>query len=634
MTQILSNMINKKDVQTILLTIEESLKVAGEILLADFHQPNGPRGSGGKAPADTEAEFAMRAIIKKHFPQHRVIGEELPSENDDQKQSPFVWLLDPNDGTVSYIKGYRGSASSIGLLYQGQPIAGGVYAYAYPNHSGDLIMGGMPEIFGGVTRNGVLCPIPKSRDPKKAIIAISQGADDSSLANSAQLKPSRYLAIPSIAYRLALAAVDEVQVGVSVNGPVAYDLAGGHALLKAQGRDLYYAPHQPYTYNAYAQGPYSNQFAGGDSELCALVLANDLNQPRAQPDQKDHPYPLCQPRKVKSQMSTDERLNRAQGALLGMMSGDALGSLVEFQSSASILRQYPNGVTEMKDGGTFHKLAGQVTDDSEMAISLARSIIQHKGYDQASAAVGYVRWLNSHPFDVGITTRTSLSPALKALRKQASPQQVLDEALKHASLESQANGALMRITPIALYAAGQNLSDDDAAELARLDALITHPHLACQDANAVFVVALKRAILGGGTPQEIYQHALQWAEQTQLTQSVLERLRQAAHTAPTEGKGWVLIGLQAAFYALLHHQNPSDAIHWAISLGHDTDTNAAIVGALLGAVHGLTTLPSSWIRAVITSRPSPELGRGSCHRPKWLWSCDALLMSEELISDL
>ena len=67
----------------------------------------------------------------------------------------------------------------------------------------------------------------------------------------------------------------------------------------------------------------------------------------------------------------DPRLDRARGCLLGQLAGDSLGSLVEFQGPAEIRRRYPNGVRDLEDGGTFDTLAGQPTDDSEMALAHA-----------------------------------------------------------------------------------------------------------------------------------------------------------------------------------------------------------------------------------------------------------------------
>jgi ADP-ribosylglycohydrolase len=72
-------------------------------------------------------------------------------------------------------------------------------------------------------------------------------------------------------------------------------------------------------------------------------------------------------------MGIDKR-SKAQGCLLGQLAGDALGSLVEFQSPGEIRRSYTDGVRELADGGTWNTIAGQPTDDSEMALLLARML--------------------------------------------------------------------------------------------------------------------------------------------------------------------------------------------------------------------------------------------------------------------
>jgi ADP-ribosylglycohydrolase len=312
------------------------------------------------------------------------------------------------------------------------------------------------------------------------------------------------------------------------------------------------------------------------------------------------------------------------------MAGDALGSLVEFQSAERIQKRYPNGVREMADGGTFDKIAGQVTDDCEMAISLGRSILKAGTYHNGEAAVAYAHWRASNPFDIGNTTRASLDPALRALSDGRSPEVVASRASGFALPESQANGALMRVTPLAIWGAGTDLTDDELASAARADASLTHIHPVCQDANAVYVIAMRYALTAPRGPREVYDYALQWARDAEVEPSVLERLELAEREGPDSGKGWVLNAFQAAFHALLHFSY-DEGVSWAISIGADTDTNAAITGGLLGAVHGIDDIPAEWTRAVITSRPHFDLGRGRCVRPKWLWSCDALLLAEALL---
>src|ERR1700733_4258485 len=103
-----------------------------------------------------------------------------------------------------------------------------------------------------------------------------------------------------------------------------------------------------------------------------------------------------------------ETLLRAEGCLLGQLAGDSLGSLVEWQPPSEILRRYPNRVRELADGGTWDTIAGQPTDDSEMALMLARMLVEERQYDAEEARKAYVFWLNSQPFDCGTTVSAGL----------------------------------------------------------------------------------------------------------------------------------------------------------------------------------------------------------------------------------
>jgi fructose-1,6-bisphosphatase/inositol monophosphatase family enzyme len=126
----------------------DAARAAGAILRAEFHRPGGPRGSGGHAPADEEAEQLIRQRLLATYPKWGYRGEETGFV---AGAEPFLWLVDPNDGTSSFLKGYRGSAVSIALLQDEVPVLGVVYAFAYPDDDGDLIAWaeGCP-----LTRNG------------------------------------------------------------------------------------------------------------------------------------------------------------------------------------------------------------------------------------------------------------------------------------------------------------------------------------------------------------------------------------------------------------------------------------------------------------------------------------------------
>ncbi len=108
-------------------------------------------------------------------------------------------------------------------------------------------------------------------------------------------------------------------------------------------------------------------------------------------------------------VDTDGIVDRAQGCLLGQLAGDALGSLVEFETPETIRRMYPGGVRELADGGTWDTLAGQPIDDSELALMLARTLVERGRYDREAARRAYVRWLESGPFDCGNTIAAGLT---------------------------------------------------------------------------------------------------------------------------------------------------------------------------------------------------------------------------------
>ena len=304
------------------------------------------------------------------------------------------------------------------------------------------------------------------------------------------------------------------------------------------------------------------------------------------------------------------RLARAHGCLLGQVAGDNLGALVEFQTADEVARAYPEGPRRLVDGGRWDLLAGQPTDDSEMALALARSIEGGGGYDPGRALEAYQRWGASSPFDVGHTVSAAL---------QGRP----DEG-------SQANGSLMRASPLGVLA--HRLPPHEAAELARADSHLTHPHPVCGDSVAAFVVALAHAIDHGDGGEAAHAAALRWARDAPAAPPVRVALEAATHTAPRcdgASQGWVLIALQNAFHELRHARTVEDGLARTILRGGDTDTNAAIAGALLGAVHGREGLPAQWRSMILSCHPVP--GVAARPRPMAYWPVDVMELAERLL---
>lgn len=99
---------------------------SGETILPFFRTSLGivnksDKGFDPVTEADRAAEAVMRRLIKANFPQHGIIGEEFGNERDD---ADYVWVLDPIDGTKSFIAGFPTWGTLIGLLHKGTPVFG------------------------------------------------------------------------------------------------------------------------------------------------------------------------------------------------------------------------------------------------------------------------------------------------------------------------------------------------------------------------------------------------------------------------------------------------------------------------------------------------------------------------------
>ncbi len=305
--------------------------------------------------------------------------------------------------------------------------------------------------------------------------------------------------------------------------------------------------------------------------------------------------------------------SRARGCLLGQLCGDALGSQVEFQDRNQISFDYPDGVCDMVDGGTFNTIAGQPTDDSEMALVLARSLISEKRFDKERVREGYQKWLMSGPFDCGNTVWSGLEG--------------------ERSFRSQANGALMRISPLGIFGAGRSL--DDVAEWARQDASITHPNPVCQQASALVAMAIANAI-GEGTDNIALLEAIRcWATDMDADPLLLEAIAAVDQESwidrAGERAGWVVVALQNALRQLVTAPDLEAAIVDTASRGGDSDTNAAICGALLGSVYGLDALPERWVETVLNCRPKAGLEGVLQPRPEEYWPVDGMEIADRLL---
>jgi ADP-ribosylglycohydrolase len=201
-------------------------------------------------------------------------------------------------------------------------------------------------------------------------------------------------------------------------------------------------------------------------------------------------------------------------------------------------------------------------------------------------------------------------------------------AMAAANSASAANGSLMRVAPIGI-AARDPLQ---AAAWATADSRLSHPHPQCVASCAAFAAAINAGI-SGGDGANMLETALQAARDLAVDEVIVALESAAAGHLPADFQGqmgWVLIALQNAFHQLLHGSSAAEALVETVGMGGDTDTNGAIAGALLGALHGRQGWPARWTTLVLACRPDLALGAKQ-PRPDKYWPDDVPELAEALL---
>ena len=263
-------------------------------------------------------------------------------------------------------------------------------------------------------------------------------------------------------------------------------------------------------------------------------------------------------------------LDRALGAYLGLAVGDALGATVEFLTRGEIQSQY--GVhRKMTGGGWLHLSPGQVTDDTEMALALGRSLVRKGRFDAVDVCEEFAAWLKSGPVDIGNTCR-------RGIRR----------FMIHGSVDGPycdgdaGNGAAMRVLPLALATVGQ---PDKVEPWTLAQCHITHNH-PLSDHAALALVRMVHALLAGEGMRGARAIATGLVEQHKAFRFEAFRGQSTAYVVDT---------MQTVLHFYFVTDSFQDCLIQTVNQGGDADTTGALAGMLAGACYGVDAIPRTWL---------------------------------------
>ena len=264
-------------------------------------------------------------------------------------------------------------------------------------------------------------------------------------------------------------------------------------------------------------------------------------------------------------MDIDKKL----GMFLGLAIGDALGAPLEFQKS----RDPQNYITHYSSGGPHNVSVGEWTDDTSMALALAKSLTEKKMFDADDIMNKFCLWFQQGKyctrdkcFDIGNTVYDALNSYSNSVKYNEFRQPYRGRVTEDTS----GNGALMRMAPVIIVSKDVH----EAVRLAIQQTLLTHGSELCVKYSIMFAEEL---FLGKSIPK--YSHY---------------KLPDNIKRENVMSGGFVKETYQAAWWAFSSSNSFEDCIIKAVNRGHDADTTGAVSGMLAGRFYGLSNIPDQF----------------------------------------
>ena len=266
-----------------------------------------------------------------------------------------------------------------------------------------------------------------------------------------------------------------------------------------------------------------------------------------------------------------EIYTRARAAYLGLAIGDALGATTEFMTPGEIRATYSMH-KKIIGGGWLYLKAGQVTDDTEMSLALARAILSSGEWTLQGIADNFLAWMKGKPVDIGATCRRGIRDYMLKGQLEV-PYNEWDAG----------NGAAMRMAPVALF----TLGDDSLLQKYSVEqAHLTHNHPFSDAACMAIGKMVQQGILG--------------ADRFRLHEITRDLVAEYGSFRFNNYKGnaspYVVDTLQTVFHYLFSTASFEECLIGVVNQGGDADTTGAIAGMIAGAFYGLDAIPARWLK--------------------------------------
>ena len=297
------------------------------------------------------------------------------------------------------------------------------------------------------------------------------------------------------------------------------------------------------------------------------------------------------------------KANITKSALIGLAVGDAFGVPYELctrEAVRIIIQPDMIGIDTHTDFAPTHgQPAGTWSDDTSMTIAAMDSIAKNNGlFIPDSVMRAFCDWWYNgmycvdKPFDIGRTCMNAIHNYNSGIEPvKCGPSGIRDNG----------NGSLMRILPFALASIFKHSPFVDIGLNICIASNLTHGHPISCLGCVIFAVFLNE-LLGPATKEDAWMFTRHYdygkyfdADTMKAYETLLNPDFVTLSDDVIGESGYVVDTLMAAVKSLLCTSTYEDAIMYAVRLGYDTDTNAAVTGALAGAYYGMESIPERWL---------------------------------------